>query len=255
MTHIIFSFWKFKLFCSILIGAKWLIQVKRKFYHSVVNIIWQRPYVLPGTISAQDKKWTLKECISEALDKNIALNQNEINNEINKINYTQSKANLYPNLNASDAHDLYYGRAVNPLTGQYIRENASDNSPALTSAVTLFNGSRNFNLVKENKLTCQAGTLDIEKMKNDLALKCYSRLSAGSLRIRGSGHCTIPGKHNNGTGFLYTKICYSWQQASKHPLPGGSAARFKQIRKNKCRQSATTCKSSTDANYANADYK
>jgi len=124
----------------------------------------------PYVSLAQNKIWTLNDCIKEALDKNITLNESEINNEMNAINYSQSKANIYPNLNFTDAHNLYFGRSINPLSGQYIKENSSANSPALSSTVTLFNGSRNFNLINENKLSYKAGTLDIEKMKNDLAL-------------------------------------------------------------------------------------
>lgn len=119
---------------------------------------------------AQNKRWALKECIYEALEKNIALNQNEITDEINKINYDQSKTNLYPNLNFTDGHTFYYGHSLNPVNNQYIKQNYSANIPALSSSVTLYNGSRNFNLIKENELIYHAGTLDIEKMKNDLAL-------------------------------------------------------------------------------------
>lgn len=124
----------------------------------------------PGLSIAQTKKWTLKECISEALEKNIPLGQSEIADEINKVNYIQSKNNISPNLNFTDGHSLYYGRSVNPVTGLYVKQNSSDNNPALTSTVTLYNGRKNFNLIKENKLAYDAGQLDIEQMKNNIAL-------------------------------------------------------------------------------------
>ncbi len=140
------------------------------------NLIWLTGVLIVSALGygmsahAQNKKWTLKECINEALEKNITLNQNELNDEINKINYNQSKANLYPNLNFNDGHALYFGHSINPSNNQYAKQNYSENTPALSSSVTLFNGSRNFNLIEENKLIYQAGNLDIEKMKNDLTL-------------------------------------------------------------------------------------
>src|ERR1019366_8571403 len=126
--------------------------------------------VLSQSLFAQQKVWTLKECIDQALQKNIALNQNIQNNEIYGINYKQSKANLYPNLNLADVHSLDYGRSINPVTNQYSNQNASTNNLGLTSTITLYNGLKNINLVKENRLNYEAGNLDIEKMKNDLML-------------------------------------------------------------------------------------
>jgi outer membrane protein len=98
------------------------------------------------------------------------LNQNIAANEINKINYTQSKANRLPNLNFSDAQSLTGTRSADPVTEQYTRRAISANSAGLTSTITLFNGSRNTNLIKENELNAEVGDADIKKIKNDLLL-------------------------------------------------------------------------------------
>src|ERR1035437_8429152 len=120
------------------------------------------------SLSAQQKVWSLNECINQALRENISLNQNIANNGINKINYDQAKANKLPNLNLNDQQSLNFGHSIDPMTNQYSNQNVSYNNLGLNSSITLYNGLKNINLVKENRLNYEAGNLDIEKMKNDL---------------------------------------------------------------------------------------
>jgi outer membrane protein len=123
-----------------------------------------------SNLVAQTKVWTLKACIQEALQKNIALNQGKLSNDVNKVTWEQSKYNLYPNLNLTDAQNFSFGRSLDPVSYQYTNQNIATNIPALTSSVTLFSGMHNVNQIKENKLNYEAGNLDLEKQQNDLAL-------------------------------------------------------------------------------------
>jgi len=69
-------------------------------------------YYASGHLFSQTTKWTLKSCLEQALEKNVLLNQSRLNNEVNKINFEQSKANKYPNLNLSENHNFSFGRAI-----------------------------------------------------------------------------------------------------------------------------------------------
>ena len=120
--------------------------------------------------NAQVKVWTLKECIDTAWQKNISLRQNQLNNDVSKINFEQSQANQYPNLNLNDVHSLNYGYSLDPYTFHYANQNYSTNNLSLTSSVTLFNGYLLSNTVRQNKLTYEAGVQDVEKTKNDILL-------------------------------------------------------------------------------------
>jgi outer membrane protein len=121
------------------------------------------------SVNAQ-KKWTLKECVDQALQNNVSLNQSELNNEVNKINLEQSKANVLPNLNISDAHAFNYGRSLDPSTYQYTTQNISTNNLSLNSNITVFNGFQNLNSIKQNKVSFDAGNMDIDKLKNDISM-------------------------------------------------------------------------------------
>lgn len=119
---------------------------------------------------AQKKIWSLQDCINQALAENILLNQSIANNETNKINYDQAKSGRLPNLNFSDGYSLNAGRSLDPVTYQYTHRDVSANNISLTSSVTLFNGLKSQNIVRQNKLNYEAGIQDIEKAKNDLQL-------------------------------------------------------------------------------------
>jgi outer membrane protein len=143
--------------------------MKKTFVNTIVSIVavticlgqWQ-------TAIAQQKTWSLKDCVDQALRENVALNQNITNNE--RINYTQSKANQLPNLNLTDQQSVNYGRSINTSGTQTGSQFYSSNNFALTSSITIYNGLKDINLIKENKMNVEAGNLDVTKAKNDLTL-------------------------------------------------------------------------------------
>jgi outer membrane protein len=123
-----------------------------------------------STIIAQNKVYSLKECLDQALQKNIQLNQTQLSSQMNKVNLDQSKMNLYPNLNFNDNQIFSWGYSSNPATNQFVKQNIAANSPSLTSSVTLFNGFFNINTIKQNQYVYDAGKYDVDKIKNDLYL-------------------------------------------------------------------------------------
>ena len=125
-------------------------------------------------ISAQVKIWTLKDCINQAWDNNIQLNQSELSNKIDKINLDLSKASVYPNLSFGDNHNFNFGNSINPSTYQTTKQTYSSNSLSLNSNITIFNGFQNVNLIKQNKLSYEAGKFDVDKLKNDITLGVIS---------------------------------------------------------------------------------
>ena len=126
--------------------------------------------VLIGLSVNAQQVWTLQACFDTAYIKNISLNQEQLSSQINNINLTKSKAAVYPNLNLSDVHSFTAGHVYDPYTTQYNPYHITDNTLALNSQVTLFNGYLLLNTVKQSKLNYQVGELDVEKTKNDIML-------------------------------------------------------------------------------------
>ena len=67
------------------------------------------------SINAQEK-WSLTKCVDYALEHNIQVKQTTLMAESGKANLQQSKAAIYPNLNASVSDAFQFGRSVDPYT-------------------------------------------------------------------------------------------------------------------------------------------
>jgi outer membrane protein len=124
-----------------------------------------------GNLFAQTKTWTLKECIDQALGKNIQLNETQLTSKLNEINYNQAKANEYPNISFTDGQNFtFHNYTSGNSGGQASYENISANNAALNGTITLYNGFQLKNTIKQSKFIYDAGNFDLEKMKNDITL-------------------------------------------------------------------------------------
>lgn len=131
---------------------------------------WAQEAPIPST----DTPWTLKQCIDYALANNLTVQRSTYNVETNEVNYTQSKMNLIPNLNANLQYGYNWGRSVNPVTNQFTTQEINYLSPGISSSVTIFNGLRIQNIIKQSSRDYQASLEDLQKAKNDLTLNIAS---------------------------------------------------------------------------------
>lgn len=120
--------------------------------------------------NAQPKVWTLKDCMEQALQKNIQVAQSQLKSDINKITLEQSKYNRVPTLNGTATQGFGFGRSLDPFSNQFVDNNVKSNNFSLNSNIILFNGFQNQNTIKQNQLEYQASDFDVLKMKNDIVL-------------------------------------------------------------------------------------
>ncbi len=121
-------------------------------------------------VNAQDKKWTLQECVDYALDHNISIKQNKLNIEISQEDLVSARGNFLPNLNASSGGSLNFGSGFDPVTKNRISESTYGGSMDLNSGITVFNGYRNLNTYKQAKLGVEGSKFDLEKIQDDISL-------------------------------------------------------------------------------------
>ena len=119
---------------------------------------------------SQSQKWTYKECLEFALEHNLGIKQNELNNEITNYNLEKARANRLPNLNFSANHQFQFGGQVDPYTGVKSSDNNSSTNYAFSSNLTIFNGLQNVNTIKMYASEKKSNEYDIEKQKNDMML-------------------------------------------------------------------------------------
>jgi outer membrane protein len=104
-------------------------------------------------LDAQQKDWTLQECIRYALDNNIQIKQQGIQTRYQKNALDLAKFRLLPTINGSASHNYSFGRALDQTTYQYTEAVISDNL-YFSSNLTLFNGLQNQNAIKKANTTC-----------------------------------------------------------------------------------------------------
>lgn len=116
------------------------------------------------------KKWTLKECVDQALEKNITIQQNKLSLDLAERDVDIAKGNFLPNLNASTGGNLNFGSSFNPVTQNRESTTIFGGSVGLSAGYTVFNGYRNTNTYKQARLGIETSKLDLQKIENDISL-------------------------------------------------------------------------------------
>ena len=126
--------------------------------------------LLISVATFSQKEWTLKECVDQALERNISIQQNKLNLELAKKDVDIAKGNFLPNLNGSSSGRFGFGSFIDNTSNQRISTNNFNASFDLSSNVTVFNGFRNTNTYKQAQLGVESSKLDLKKIENDISL-------------------------------------------------------------------------------------
>ena len=115
------------------------------------------------------KQWTLKECVDEALKKNISIQQNKLTLELAKKDVDIAKGNFLPNLGFNNSHSSSFGLSSG-VSGLNTTEDRYSTRFSLNAGGTIFNGFRNTNTYKQAQLGVESSLLDLQKVENDISL-------------------------------------------------------------------------------------
>ena len=85
--------------------------------------------------------WSLEDCIDYALKNNISLKQSELNIELNKNQYLQSKMELLHSINSSNSFSAVVFKGKNP-EGEYLLLKQPDTSGLLIEYKTSFTNTK-----------------------------------------------------------------------------------------------------------------
>ena len=132
-----------------------------------MNRIWKIKLiaVIPVLVSSvvQAREWSLSNCIDYALKNNITLQKNRLAAKGIEEDMLQSKADLFPSLNASTSQNVTYrpwpetGSAT--VANGYVQSSVDkvyyNGTYVVSASWTVWNGNRNHNNVKLQKLAIQ----------------------------------------------------------------------------------------------------
>lgn len=120
---------------------------------------------------AQNKTWTLEQCINYALDRNIQVQKAGLSNDRNQLNSDQAQANRLPSVNASVRQNFNWYKGFDSTTGSYGSSSGSNSTNySLSSSVSLYNGQKLSNKIKQAGIDEQAGQLYAETVKESVEL-------------------------------------------------------------------------------------
>ena len=120
--------------------------------------------------SFSQKKWTLKECVDQALEKNISVQQSKLNLKLAIKDVAIAKGNFLPNLNGNTGGNLNFGSGFDPVTNNRVSTSFFGGSLGLNAGYTIFNGYRNTNTYKQAQLGVASSKYDLQKIENDISL-------------------------------------------------------------------------------------
>ena len=133
--------------------------------------------LVTNSATANAKEWSLQECIAYALQNNISLQKSSLNRLNAKEDILLSKAQLFPSLSASTNQMANYTPWVESgiSSDGYARSSVDkvyyNGSYGVNANWTVWNGNRNTNTVKLNKLAEQKAAIDSATTANNIQEK------------------------------------------------------------------------------------
>jgi outer membrane protein len=132
-------------------------------------------FVTVSAVMAQ-KQWTLQECIDYALANNITLKKSQLQQQSALEDLKGAKAALLPTVNASTNQSLGYqpwkdsgiSTVTNGVVNTKVDKTYYNGSYSLSGQWTVWNGGRNTNTVKLDKLAEQQAELTTQETANSI---------------------------------------------------------------------------------------
>ena len=116
---------------------------------------------------AQERVWTLPQCIDYALENNLSVKQSGLNVEQKEISLNTAENNRLPDLSGSAGQNFSFGRGLT-ADNTYANTNTTNTSFSVGASVPVFNGFQIKHNIELSKLDLAAATADLEKAKDDI---------------------------------------------------------------------------------------
>ena len=143
--------------------------MREKFIASGIMLMLSVPFYA-------QTQWTLKDCISYALEHNIQLQKNKLQKESSAEDTKQAKAQLLPSVSFSTGQNVNYrpfpdggGTTVtNGYVDSKVNTTTYNGSYNIGANWTVWNGNKNTNTVKQSEITEQQAELTAQTTANSI---------------------------------------------------------------------------------------
>ncbi|MDR1779248.1 MAG: TolC family protein [Tannerella sp.] len=141
------------------------------FLRTAATVATALALVSTSRATAQEKLWTMDDCIRYAVANSPAVRRQAIANETARVESTAATAAFFPSIAVGVQGQYNFGRAIDPETNTYVNTTTFNNYYEVGASLPVFDGGELINkwqLAKQNR---QKGMNDLQKAKDDLALK------------------------------------------------------------------------------------
>jgi outer membrane protein len=125
-------------------------------------------------VQAQNKVWSLQECIDYANANNLDIKMRKVNVDIQEVSLNTSQNQRLPNLSGSASHSYSFGRSASGYDNTYQDRNSRSTSWSLSTNVPVFTGFRINNEIAASKLDLQAVAAEFDKAREDMEINIIS---------------------------------------------------------------------------------
>ena len=139
----------------------------RKLYFIVIAII------LVNGAKAQET-WDLEKCINYAIKNSVDIKQANLSLEDADVVTKLSEQQRMPSLNGSAGLQSSFGRSIDAATNEFTTQNTINNSYGLNGGITLYNGGRIKNSIKQSRIDAEALSEDRGTMVATVTLNVVS---------------------------------------------------------------------------------
>jgi len=124
-------------------------------------------FLASAGIKAQDslKVWTLRDCISYALENNIQVKKSKVASLSGKEDTELAKAQLFPSLSASVTQGL-----VNYPSNRVVSNTTYSGNYTANASMKLFDGNKRVNTIKQQKIQNQIDELSVQQNENQIEI-------------------------------------------------------------------------------------
>lgn len=119
---------------------------------------------------AQNKAWTLQECVEYAIKNNISIKQSELDVKSTAVDKQLAIGSFLPTANANASHSWNIGLNQNITTGLLENQTTQFTSAGFNSSIDIYNGLQNINRLRRAELAKVATQYRLDKMKDDVSL-------------------------------------------------------------------------------------
>ena len=121
------------------------------------------------TLENLRRTWTLQDCIDYARENNLQVHTARLDQQSSEVQFESAKASRWPSLSFSSSQGFTSGNKYND-NGEFVTESQYTGTYSLSTNVTLFNGGRINNTIRQQEALVQANGLLVEKARNDIEL-------------------------------------------------------------------------------------